>query len=302
VGGNFDHIECRGRAPSLNVSGWHCIFRPMPHICTFRTLEEYSSFLLEQGARQETVNASLTVTNDDTWRNPRGQPYPGFTLSPHPSEMESRNMVARHIWGHFQPWVEDDVRELNACLPTGVREGPYVGLHIRRGDKLAHEADLTPAEDYLTVAVSALLRRNEKCAGAQQLQFDECKTGSPLLPADIKGIFVASDDDLVVQEVRDLTPLFLPNVQAKNVVYMSDGKRRSTACIFTEIPSGACLMVFTQDYLAMLYLLHDIDVLTKSDIFVGTFSSNLGRFITTFRGESKGSFGAEVSRKRWKPN
>lgn len=133
-------------------------------------------------------------------------------------------MVARHIWGHFQPWVRDDIRELNACLPLGVREGPYIGLHIRRGDKLAHEAHLTPAEDYLTVAVDTLLHRNEECTGARQLLVDECKLGMLLLPEHINGIFVASDDDVVVEEIRELVPLFLPNVKAENVVYMSDGK------------------------------------------------------------------------------
>lgn len=138
-------------------------------------------------------------------------------------------MVARHIWGNFQPWVEDDIRQLNACLPVGVREGPYIGLHIRRGDKLAHEADLTPAKDYLTVAVSALLRRSEECTGAEQLRLDdECQMGTPLLPEHIKGIFVASDDGLVAEEIRELTPMFLPNVKAENVVYMSDGKVSSS--------------------------------------------------------------------------
>ncbi|CAM9441349.1 unnamed protein product [Ectocarpus sp. 13 AM-2016] len=287
----------------MDVSGWDCIFRPIPHMCTFRTLEEYSSFLFEQGATQDTVNNSLQITNHDTWKDPRPRPYQRFKRSPHPSAMESRIMVARHVWRHFQPWVKDDIRELNACMPLSVRKGPYIGLHIRRGDKLlAHEADLTPAEDYLTVAVSALLRRNEECTGAQQLLLDECKTVTPLLPKHIKGLYVASDDGLVVQEIRELSPMFLPNVAAENVVYMSDGKVNGMDHTFSlGFPSGACLNAFTQDYSAMIYLLHDIDVLTNADIFVGTFSSNLGRFITTLRGESKGSFGAEPD-KRWRPN
>lgn len=134
-------------------------------------------------------------------------------------------MVARHVWRHFQPWVQDDVRELNACMPSGVRKGPYIGLHIRRGDKLlAHEAELTPAENYLAVAVSALLRRNEEYTGAQQLLLDQNKMVTPLLPKDIKGLYVASDDALVVREIRELSPKFFPNVTAENVVYMSDGK------------------------------------------------------------------------------
>lgn len=36
---HYDGIECSTRAAGRDVHGWDCIFRPMPHICTFRTLE-----------------------------------------------------------------------------------------------------------------------------------------------------------------------------------------------------------------------------------------------------------------------
>lgn len=51
----------------------------------------------------------------------------------------------------------------------------------------------------------------------------------------------------------------------------------------------------------MIYLLHDIDRMAKANLFVGTFSSNLGRFIGTLR-NIVGAVGVEPNREHWKPN
>lgn len=46
VGEYFDHIECPTRAVGRDFRGWDCVFRPMPHICTFRDLDVSLSYLL----------------------------------------------------------------------------------------------------------------------------------------------------------------------------------------------------------------------------------------------------------------
>lgn len=51
----------------------------------------------------------------------------------------------------------------------------------------------------------------------------------------------------------------------------------------------------------MIYLLHDINRMVNADLFVGTFSSNLGRFVGTLR-NNVGSIGVEAKREHWKPN
>lgn len=130
-------------------------------------------------------------------------------------------MTARHIWNHFQPWVENDIRTLTSCLPAEARDGPYVGLHIRRGDKLASEAALTPAEDYLNVTVTELLVHYQKWSDSPELFMEG---GTALLPEDINGVHVASDDDRVVDEIRTLVNDYLPNVRSANVIYTASGK------------------------------------------------------------------------------
>ncbi|CAM9766126.1 unnamed protein product [Scytosiphon promiscuus] len=293
----FDKVNCTTRAPHAGVHGWDCVFRPMPHVCAFRTINDYASFLSLEGAPPQMIDAALQITNDDTWRDARPKnPYPGFVQSPHPSSLESREMTARHIWRHFQPWVQEDIQTLNACMPDGVKVGPYVGLHIRRGDKLAHEAKLTPVEKYLNVTVTELLKRYTQCTDGQYTSStNKCDEGSFPLPEDIRGVYVASDDHLVWQEARELVGAYLPNVRPEGVTYMSDGE---AAC--TLGAQEVVTRVMKQDYLAMVYLLHDIEILRHANIFVGTFSSNLGRFITTLRG-GESSFGSEEGR-HWKPN
>lgn len=136
-------------------------------------------------------------------------------------------MVARHMWKHLQPWVTNDVQTLNACLPTGVTEGPYVALHIRRGDKLMFEAELVPTVNYLNIAMKSLVAQQKTCAEFPQ-QRKTCEKRLHTLPPDIRGIYVASDDSGVVDEVRRLAPNYFPNVAPDDVIFLADGKANCT--------------------------------------------------------------------------
>lgn len=136
-------------------------------------------------------------------------------------------MVSRHMWKYLQPWVTKDVQTLNACLPAGVREGPYVALHIRRGDKLKYEAKLVPTEKYLNLTKNSLVAQHKACADSP-LELEMCQGRSHALPHDIRGIYVASDDNGVVDEVRNLLPEYFPNIAPDEVVFLSDGKANCT--------------------------------------------------------------------------
>lgn len=46
---------------------------------------------------------------------------------------------------------------------------------------------------------------------------------SELNVEDIKGIWVASDDDSVVQRLREVAPSYLPNVDTSNIYWASRG-------------------------------------------------------------------------------
>lgn len=84
-----------------------------------------------------------------------------------------------------------------------------------------YEAKLTPAEEYLNVTVTELRSHYQKCIHEQGFY---CEEGTALLPEDMKGVYLASDDSQVIDEIRSLVLDYLPNVIPERVVYMSDGE------------------------------------------------------------------------------
>ena len=46
-----------------------------------------------------------------------------------------------YLHSHRQPWLKKDIeRVLGESEIAPVRAGAYIGIHVRRGDKLLHEA------------------------------------------------------------------------------------------------------------------------------------------------------------------
>lgn len=47
-------------------------------------------------------------------------------------------VMARYFWNNLTPWLEEDIEKaLDRPQVDVFRREPYVGLHIRRGDKVA---------------------------------------------------------------------------------------------------------------------------------------------------------------------
>lgn len=56
-------------------------------------------------------------------------------------------MTGRNLDSNRQPWVKRDIDELLAEESNAaVRRGDFLGLHIRRGDKVVREASLVEVE------------------------------------------------------------------------------------------------------------------------------------------------------------
>lgn len=54
-----------------------------------------------------------------------------------PCLLTTTKMLADHIMSHLQPWVLDDIQALlSEPELSAVRARKYVGIHVRRGDKL----------------------------------------------------------------------------------------------------------------------------------------------------------------------
>ena len=54
-------------------------------------------------------------------------------------------VIARHLWSHMTPWLRNDV-EFVIHAEKAVEGSPFLGLHIRRGDKIVVEAQAIPVE------------------------------------------------------------------------------------------------------------------------------------------------------------
>jgi hypothetical protein len=117
---------------------------------------------------------------------------------------------------------------------------PYVALHIRRGDKIVSEATRIEIDDY----VAAIQRVAPKS----------------------KRVFIATDDYSVVEEFRQRFPVYQVFTLCSQ---KQQGHQQSTF-------NKACPDQKKSD---TLNLLADIECISKADHFIGTFSSNIGRFI-----------------------
>ncbi|CAM9886103.1 unnamed protein product [Scytosiphon promiscuus] len=243
----LDGVECHPGGPEAEqrLVGWNCLFKPMRHLCIFDDEQELEQFM---GAKP---NLELQP------KESRPQPRPADVSH----EVAVPAALVNFIYSHLQPWFEADIRAIiEEDKLLSVRNGKYVAIHVRRGDKLIKEAKKVEVEEYLKAAASAI-------GGATQSQ-------SGIEP--ITGLWVSSDDATVLPEARKLAVSFLPNVRRKRVVSISfrsvEDKNQTVPTTTTDMTYDRYVVLHTE--LAMM---------ATADVFVGTFSSNIGRLVYLIR-------------------
>lgn len=56
-------------------------------------------------------------------------------------------VMMRYLWSHLTPWLEKDVDiALERPDVEALRQDPYVGFHIRRGDKVVENGEANKVE------------------------------------------------------------------------------------------------------------------------------------------------------------
>jgi len=117
---------------------------------------------------------------------------------------------------------------------------PYAGLHIRRGDKF-NEARFKPLQDYLKIVDDVTKQENYP-------------------------VFIATDDQRVIEDVKKINP-----------------HRPVYHFIFPENNGfdmdKFSVMTKEQQRDNIMQLLAEVDMLIKANLFVGTFTSNVGMFV-----------------------
>jgi len=117
---------------------------------------------------------------------------------------------------------------------------PYAGLHIRRGDK-SREAGFKPLENYLKIVDDVTKQENYP-------------------------VFIATDDQRVIGDIKKINP-----------------RRPVYHFIFPE-NNGFDMDKFTlqdkeQQRENIIQLFAEVEMLVQANLFVGTFTSNVGMFV-----------------------
>lgn len=167
----------------------------------------------------------------------------------------------RHL-AHALWRLNPDTAERVATLTrnTGLARASYVALHVRRGDK-RKEAKL--------VALLQYARAVRLVAHA----------GEP--------VFVATDDGRVLRTLRGLLP-------GHELVALASTKSRRG-----HLQARQNRIWMKARYDSVVDLLGDVEMMRRARVFVGTFSSNLGRLVHVLRtGDERDSISLDD---RWAP-
>ena len=127
---------------------------------------------------------------------------------------------------------------------------PYISVHIRRGDKIA-EVENTEIVEYI----------------------DKIKQNTP---TNINNIFIASDDHSAIQEFKKICPSHW-NIKT----FCTPHKKGHDSFMFSYEKNKK----IKKQHMIDLFI--DIHLLKESEFFIGTHTSNVGRFIALFKGKDK---------------
>jgi hypothetical protein len=149
--------------------------------------------------------------------------------------------------------IDEIISELFKLSPNE----PYHGIHVRRGDKLDHEAGSVEIERYI-----------------EKLNF-----------ADAKVVYVASDDYSAVTQVREQLA-HRGEDEVKVYSLCQENMRGYHQAKFDELSN-------MEKQASIRLLLTEFEILRNSVTFVGSFSSNVGRAVHVAR-EGVNSFSTDI--------
>jgi hypothetical protein len=125
---------------------------------------------------------------------------------------------------------------------------PFIGLHIRRGDKLVSEAKLVELDQYVAAMQETMPQ--------------------------LTRVFIATDDYAVVKEFKERHPQYEIETlcQQTQKGYQQSSHNQASSAAKRAVIHG---------------ILADIECLCRAEHFIGTFSSNIGRLIALRLGLEK---------------
>ncbi|CAM9473235.1 unnamed protein product [Ectocarpus sp. 13 AM-2016] len=260
----FSRTKCDVASNSVEMGvGWSCVFAPMPHLCDFDQRKDFREFNDEHG---------MSEADDHSVEQRLALPYLVSQVAAIQSSiarsgvelMEAFANLYEYILSHLQPWCEADIQSiLEEDDIVKMRQGNYVGMHIRRTDKIIYDgAHLTETKVYFENAVK-YLNSSVSTVGV----------------VDITGLWLSTDDESVVHEVKEMASGYFPGTTPDSVLSIT--ARVPVALLHPETFASGALDRNT--YEAMVLLLAEMRMLAGADVFSGTLSSNIGRLVALMR-------------------
>ncbi|CAN0316971.1 unnamed protein product [Ectocarpus sp. 6 AP-2014] len=281
----FSRTKCDVTSNSVETGrGWPCFFAPMPHLCDFDEQKDFADFNEKHGmSKADAISAQhrldlhyyksqLAAIRDSIARS-------GVEL------MEVFANLYEYMLSHLQPWCKADIQSiLEEEDIAKIRRGNYVAVHIRRADKILIDgAQKTETKVYFENAVNYLN-----------------SSASSVDVTDITGLWLSTDDDSVIDEVKEMVSGYFPGTTPDSVL-----------CVTGRVPVALMTRETFREgsndrntYEARVLLLAEMRMLAGADVFSGTLSSNIGRLVVLMRYSLQKPNDSTLSgdrRGHWKP-
>ncbi|CAN0115382.1 unnamed protein product [Ascophyllum nodosum] len=259
-GDYLELVKCREERNGVMTGGFSCLFEPMPHLCIFHKQGDWISFMIERNVstfeREYALNHTH-VKQDEEMVGAIDDYLQGSGID----ILAAKAAVLDYFHSHWQPWVKRDIQAiLDGPTIAPVRDGPYVGIHVRRSDKINAGGQKHEVQEYLEKARSYIQNSTEATVKVD----------------DIRGIWVSSDDSQVIFDAKESFAQYFPNVERERVVCASSRE-------FGTTNGSSSNPTPTRDYDMHVVLFAELRMLAEANVFVGTYSSNLGRMVALLR-------------------
>jgi len=228
----------RSKGWRYNPQGWETVFKPVSNSCTVDTGGSREPY----PGSADTVNLELPIIDSV---NPRPKEVPlavpkdlvprVHNLHGNPALWWISQLVA--FLQRPQKNTEDFLNQLKSKFAL---EKPYVGVHVRRTDKIGTEASFHGIEEYMAWV-------------EEYFDKHELKNGK----LNVRRVYVASDDPKVLEDARNRYP---------DYKFFGDPEVASTAAVQSRYTSASLRGVIS-----------DIHMLAESDYVVCTLSSQVCR-------------------------
>ncbi|CAK8681771.1 unnamed protein product [Clavelina lepadiformis] len=238
---------------SVPYPGIQKVFLPLSDTCSMEDLpkqvDEWKGDLQENYEHIQVVRLDLThETSTNTCF--KGLTIPKFLEEKGEFLHDDPNMWwIGQIMGYLlrpSPWISVRVQEIKKKLNL---THPYVSIHVRRTDKLVKEARKFEIEEYMDPVVAWY---DSQVGNASNYT---------------RRVYVASDDlASVIPDARNKYPDY-------DFVYNTVDDKKLLKDMKQTVQSRQ-----TEDELVAIVC--DLMILSQSDYFVGTYSSNVGRLVT----------------------